>query len=32
LRGFVAARRRAGRYLRRHRLARPRVPWARYRN
>jgi hypothetical protein len=32
LRGFVAARRRAGRYLRRHRLARPRVPWARYRH
>jgi hypothetical protein len=32
LRGFVAARRRAGRYLRRHGLDRPRVPWARYRH
>lgn len=32
LRGFVTARRRAGRYLRRRGLPRPRVPWDRYRH
>lgn len=31
LRGFVAARRRAGRYLDRRGLSRPRIPWARLR-
>lgn len=31
LRGFVAARRRAGRWLSRRGLARPRIPWARFR-
>jgi hypothetical protein len=31
LRSFVAARRRAGRYLGRRRLARPQVPWSRLR-